>query len=133
MSAGDSFYCVDIEWVRDQRKGWNQVPFLIKSKFGESGTVATTEVRMSQSMFSRVETRSAGRDRALSFTSSQLHPLRGGIRIGQGGRVFAKAKAVPKVMPKGKAKAVPKPMVKAKVKAKAVPKVKAMAKAGAMK
>ena len=128
MQGGDWFKAVCIEDIprqnaRGQYVGMNSVAFLNVSQYGGRGTTSCTETRVSQDYMSQILRRTAGRDAALCFTSTQLNGQVSPVEI----QVTADGVRVPPVpMAKAVAKPVAKPKAKVKAVAKPVPKVKAM-------
>ena len=68
LQGGDWYRCVDTETMSSVR-GNAEVPYSKLDQFGGVGTTPCTIARVSQNLMNRVATRTAGRDRALSFTS----------------------------------------------------------------
>ena len=126
LVGGDHFKSVCLEEVpRANGRGTNSVAYLNVSKYGGRGTTSCTETRVSQDYMAQILRRTAGRDAALCFTSTQLAGELSEVEIQvtpDGDRV----PPVPVPAVRAKAKAVPKPKARGKAVAKPVPKGRAM-------
>ena len=134
LQGGDWYRCVDTETMSSAR-GNSEVPYSKLDCFGGVGTTPCTIARVSQNLMNRVATRSAGRDRALAFTSVPVRPAPGGVEHDDDGNLVlrdqGKGKGKGKAMAvaargKGKGKGKGMRLVRIRAKGKAKAKARAM-------
>ena len=100
LQGGDWYRCVDSERMANG----TEVPYSALNCFGGVGIMPCTIARVSQNLMNRVHTRSAGRDRALAFTSVPVRQAPGGVETDGDGNVVLRDQG--KGKGKGKAMAV---------------------------
>ena len=122
-------------------RGNAEVPYSKLDQFGGVGTTPCTIARVFQNLMNRVTTRTAGRGRALSFTSVPVVPAPTGVEYDEEGNLTVRVRPArlvrlapnAKAVAGGKGKGKSKGMRRVRGMAKAVPKGKAKAKARSMR